>query len=142
MSYVDFRTIQLSYQVKIVGWPEDVVFGPPCDMSMTDVRKIRAALNNGSCRFIKMSKKEVEELAKEKPTKQKRGPRRDKRLRRGPYKKRARKGNKDSDDDEDNDNDNSDKENAGRPRKRARRTTNHPSSSNELIGDTDDEEGA
>lgn len=117
MSYIDFKTsVQLPYHVKIEGWPEDVAFGPPCDMVMTDVRKVRAALNDGTCRFIKMSKKEVEELSKEKAVRKVRAQRSDKGKEKAVYKKRGRRGDRD-DESENNE------ENNNRPHKRARRDT-------------------
>lgn len=113
MSYINFTTdIQLQYHVKVVGWPNDVEFSPPCDMSMTDVRKVRTALSTGSCRFVRMSKKEVEELSAKGVTRNSRATHSDKGKSRGTYKRWARKIR-------DNE-DTSDKENEPRPRKRAR----------------------
>lgn len=67
MEYVQFeRLIVEGHGVDIVGWPAGVIFANPSKITrLADLDKVHAALNEGSCYFVRLSKVELKAHQKE-----------------------------------------------------------------------------
>ncbi len=66
MSYVHFtRDVELIHRVTIVGWTADR-FCNPSDLSnnITELTKLRDALKNGSCKFVKLTDEQYNQVKK------------------------------------------------------------------------------
>ncbi|KAH7918001.1 hypothetical protein BV22DRAFT_1025317, partial [Leucogyrophana mollusca] len=66
MNYDNYETkIMQNLKVKLVGWPSDVPFTSPSKINtVTEVRKLRDALKDGTCHWVAMSAADIEEHAK------------------------------------------------------------------------------
>ncbi|RDB15025.1 hypothetical protein Hypma_005472 [Hypsizygus marmoreus] len=53
MNYANFETVIVeAHHVRLVGWPQPIPFGSPSNLStMDDVRALRAALEEGDCKW-------------------------------------------------------------------------------------------
>lgn len=64
MSYVNYKTdIQLTYHVRLRGWPKNVKFAPPSTIGAKGhVRLLLDALRDGECVWVSMSTEEVKSM--------------------------------------------------------------------------------
>lgn len=63
MNYVNYETsIVEMYHVKLVGWPENIPFGNPSTIpDVGAVRRLRKALTEKTCHWIKMTERQQQE---------------------------------------------------------------------------------
>ncbi|KAH7904274.1 hypothetical protein BJ138DRAFT_1019348 [Hygrophoropsis aurantiaca] len=66
MNYDNYETkIMRNLNVKLVGWPTGIPFTSPSKINtVTEIRKLRDALKDGTCHWVAMSAAEIEEHAK------------------------------------------------------------------------------
>ncbi|KAH7904945.1 hypothetical protein BJ138DRAFT_1234068 [Hygrophoropsis aurantiaca] len=62
MNYENYeKNIMQKYRVQLIGWPTDIPFVSPSKINtITEARKLRDALKDGTCHWAPMSAKEVE----------------------------------------------------------------------------------
>ena len=63
MNYLNYDTsIVAMYHVKLVGWPEHIPFGNPSNIGdVTSVRSLRRALQDGECKWVKLTERQQKE---------------------------------------------------------------------------------
>ncbi len=61
MNYVNYeKSIIQKYRVKLVGWPDNIKFTNPASLpSVEELEKLRQALRTHSCRWIKLSERDL-----------------------------------------------------------------------------------
>jgi hypothetical protein len=63
MSYEKYHTmIVRQHHVKIQGWPTEIPFNVPKIASSSDLRHIRQGLEQGSIRWVKLTREEIKEM--------------------------------------------------------------------------------
>jgi hypothetical protein len=123
MQYVNYDELIQKYGVELQGWTFEKLVNPSLlSMALPGLRRLLDAINNGDCKFIKLSPLEVKMRREELQKKQDEGiapvkarkPRKD----RGTKRPHTKGKNKAADNIEDDDNDELDEEEEERPRKR------------------------
>jgi hypothetical protein len=63
MSYEKYQTmIVRQHHVRIQGWPTEIPFNIPKIASSSDLRHIRQGLEQGSIRWVKLTREEIQQL--------------------------------------------------------------------------------
>jgi len=65
MNYVNYeKSIIRKYHVKLVGWPENIKFANPANLtSVEELRQLQQALRTHVCHWIKLTDREVRQYA-------------------------------------------------------------------------------
>ncbi|KAF8172550.1 hypothetical protein K438DRAFT_1981399 [Mycena galopus ATCC 62051] len=114
MDYVNYLVVIVhGLGVRLAGWPDSIAMVRPSKLSADDARIIRAKLRSGAIKWVVLSKRERDSVAREVDALREQGPlrpqkeRSDKGSKRGPYKKRGAKGGDDGEDESEDDNEES-----------------------------------
>lgn len=66
MNYASYSTaIVLQYKVKLVGWTHSKIVSPSEIGSIQDLRVLRDALRSGECKWVRLTKSQVDEYTAE-----------------------------------------------------------------------------
>ncbi|TFK59093.1 hypothetical protein BDN72DRAFT_781220, partial [Pluteus cervinus] len=64
MNYSNYETsIVLTYRVQLIGWPSGVPRQCPSSLKQEPLRQLQEALRNGSCKWVKLTEQEYENLS-------------------------------------------------------------------------------